>query len=49
VVAKAIGRAANARRPKARYRVGFGAKPLVLLHTLLPTRWFDYFMTRAFR
>ena len=49
VVAKAIGRAVNARRPKARYRVGFGAKPLVLLHTLLPTRWFDYFMTRAFR
>lgn len=49
VVAKAIGRAVNARRPKARYRVGFGAKPLVLLHTLLPTRWFDYFMTRTFR
>ena len=49
VVAKAIGRAVNARRPNTRYRVGFGAKPLVLLHTLLPTRWFDYFMTRAFR
>lgn len=49
VVAKAIGRAVNARRPNTHYRVGFGAKPLVLLHTLLPTRWFDYFMTRAFR
>ena len=49
VVAKAIAHAVNARRPNTRYRVGFGAKPLVLLHTLLPTRWFDYFMTRAFR
>ena len=47
VIAKAIGRAVNARRPKTRYLVGFGAKPLVLLHTLLPTRWFDYLMTHA--
>ena len=47
VIAKAIGRAVNARRPKTRYLVGFGAKPLVLLHTLLPTRWFDYLMTHV--
>lgn len=29
VVADAIGKAASARKPKTRYAVGFGAKPLV--------------------
>ena len=47
VIAKAISRATNARRPKARYLIGFGAKPLVFLHTILPTRWFDYMMMHA--
>ena len=44
---KAISRATNARRPKARYLIGFGAKPLIFLHTILPTRWFDYMMMHA--
>lgn len=44
VISKAIGHAVNARRPKTRYLVGLGAKPLVLLHTLLPARCFDYIM-----
>lgn len=47
VVAKAISRAVNSHHPKARYLIGFGAKPLVLMHTLLPTRWFDWIMTHA--
>jgi len=47
VIARAISRAVNARRPKTRYTVGFMAKPLVWLHSLLPTRWFDAMMMRA--
>ena len=41
VVARAISKAVNSRRPRARYRVGFGANTLVLLHTLLPARCWD--------
>ena len=41
VVARAISKAVNSRRPRARYRVGFGANTLVFLHTLLPARWWD--------
>ena len=41
VVARAISRAVNSRRPRARYRVGFGAGTLVFLHTILPARWWD--------
>lgn len=44
VVAKAICRAVNSRRPKARYRAGFAANTIVLSHTLLPTRWWDALM-----
>ena len=29
-------------RPKTRYLIGFMAKPMVWMHTILPTRWFDY-------
>ena len=47
VIAKAISRAVNSRRPKTRYTVGFMAKPLVWLHTWLPTRWFDMIMKNA--
>ena len=47
VIARAISRATNARRPKTRYLIGFGAKPIVLLHTILPTRWFDWMMMHA--
>lgn len=41
VIARAIVRAATARRPRPRYRVGFGAKPMVLAHRILPARVFD--------
>ena len=47
VIAKAISRAVNSRRPKTRYTVGFMAKPLVWLHAWLPTRWFDMIMKNA--
>ena len=40
-VARAIARAANARRPRVRYHVGAGAGLFVVLHTILPARWWD--------
>jgi len=36
-----------ARRPKTRYGVGFGAKPLIFLRRLLSDRAFDNLMRRA--
>ena len=48
-IAKAVVRAAQARRPKVRYLLGPGAKPLVTLHRLLPDRVFDRIIARAFR
>ena len=47
VITKAISKAVNSRRPKARYLIGFMAKPLVFLHTILPTRIFDKIMKSA--
>lgn len=47
VVARAVVKAATARRPRTRYQVGFGAKPMVLLSRLLPNRVFDAFIKRA--
>ena len=41
VVTRAICKAVNGRRPRTRYRVGFGARTLVFFHALLPTRWWD--------
>ena len=41
VVTRAISKAVNSRRPRARYRVGFGAHTLIFLHTILPARWWD--------
>ena len=41
VVTRAISKAVNSRRPRARYRVGFGAGTLLFLHAFLPTRWWD--------
>lgn len=49
VVAKAICRAVNSRRPKARYRVGFAANTIVLFHALLPARWWDAIMRRFWK
>ena len=46
-IAKAIVRASTVRHPRPRYLLGFGAKPLVALHALLPTRAWDYLMVHA--
>ena len=47
VITKAISKAVNSRRPKTRYLIGFMAKPLVFLHTVLPARIFDKIMKSA--
>lgn len=47
IIAKAISKAVNAHRPKARYLIGLGAKPLVFMHSILPARWFDWMMMHA--
>jgi len=44
VITKAISKAVNSNRPKARYLIGFMAKPLVFLHTILPAKVFDKIM-----
>jgi Short-chain dehydrogenases of various substrate specificities len=47
VISKAISKAINSNKPRTRYLIGFGAKPLVFLHTILPYRVFDYIMMHA--
>ncbi|WMI98003.1 oxidoreductase [Pseudomonas chlororaphis subsp. aurantiaca] len=47
VIADTIARAVSARRPKTRYAVGFGAKPLIFLRRLLSDRTFDGLMRLA--
>jgi NAD(P)-dependent dehydrogenase (short-subunit alcohol dehydrogenase family) len=44
VIANAVARAVTARRPRTRYAVGSGAKPLLALRRILPDRGFDRFM-----
>ena len=47
VIADAVGKAATARRPRTRYAVGFGARPIILMRRVLPDRTFDSFIARA--
>jgi NAD(P)-dependent dehydrogenase (short-subunit alcohol dehydrogenase family) len=47
LIGKTITSAVTARRPKTRYAVGYGAKPMILMHNLLPDRTFDAFIRRA--
>lgn len=47
VIAKIIAKAIATKKPRTRYLIGFGAKPLVFMHTILPTRLFDYLMMHA--
>ncbi|WP_158861676.1 oxidoreductase [Leifsonia sp. AG29] len=49
VVAERIAHAATAARPRIRYVVGAGAKPLVALRRLLPDSVFDALIKRLFR
>ncbi|MER6956268.1 oxidoreductase [Streptomyces sp. NPDC000618] len=47
VIADAVAKAATTRRPRIRYRVGFGARPLILLSRLLPAHAFDSLIKRG--
>lgn len=47
LIAKTITKAATARKPKTRYAVGFGAKPMIFLRRWLSDRMFDGFIRRA--
>lgn len=47
VIADAIGTAVTARRPRTRYAVGFGAKPLIAARSMLSDRQFDALISRA--
>ncbi|BET11195.1 oxidoreductase [Pandoraea sputorum] len=47
LIADTIGKAVSARRPKTRYAVGFGAKPMIFIRRLLSDRAFDGFMRVA--
>lgn len=47
VIARAIERALTAPRPRTRYAVGGGAKPLLLVRRLVSDRMFDWMMWRG--
>jgi NAD(P)-dependent dehydrogenase (short-subunit alcohol dehydrogenase family) len=47
LIARTIAKAVTARRPKTRYAVGYGARPMIFLHNVLPDRGFDAFIRRA--
>ncbi len=49
VVTRAISRAVNSRRPKARYRIGRFSHLAVFFHWLLPARWWDALVRRFCR
>jgi NAD(P)-dependent dehydrogenase (short-subunit alcohol dehydrogenase family) len=48
VIANTIVRAAEAHRPRTRYAVGLGAKPIIFARWLLPDRVFDRLVRLAF-
>ena len=41
VVTRAILKAVNRRRPRTRYRIGFGSRIMPFVHAILPDRWWD--------
>ncbi|TCB98388.1 oxidoreductase [Micromonospora zingiberis] len=47
VIADAIGKAVTAKRPRTRYAVGFGARPLIAARGILSDRAFDTLIARA--
>jgi len=48
-MARAVGQALSARRPKTRYAIGRGAKPPIAMRWLLSNRGFDGLMRLATR
>jgi NAD(P)-dependent dehydrogenase (short-subunit alcohol dehydrogenase family) len=49
VVADAVAKAVTSRRPRTRYVVGAGARPLLLARRILPDRAFDRVLAAAYR
>ncbi len=49
VITKAICRAVNSRRPRARYRKGRLSGTVIFFHWLLPARWWDAMMRMSAR
>ena len=47
VIADAIAKAVTAHRPRTRYAVGFGAKPLIAARGILTDRQYDALIARA--
>jgi NAD(P)-dependent dehydrogenase (short-subunit alcohol dehydrogenase family) len=47
LIGTTITKAVTTRHPKTRYAVGYGAKPMIFLHGLLPDRTFDTFIRWA--
>jgi NAD(P)-dependent dehydrogenase (short-subunit alcohol dehydrogenase family) len=47
LIADTVAKAVTTSRPKTRYATGYGARPIIFLHDVLPDRWFDSFMRRA--
>jgi len=47
LIGTTITKAVTTRRPKTRYAAGYGARPMIVLHGLLPDRAFDAFIRRA--
>ena len=47
-VAKKIAKAVNKKHPRTRYLFGFGARPMILAHWLLPNKAFDYIMKKMY-
>jgi hypothetical protein len=49
VIADAVARAVTARRPRTRYAVGLGAKPILFARRVLSDRGFDRMIRLTYR
>jgi short-subunit dehydrogenase len=47
LTANTIARAVTARHPRTRYAVGYGARPIIFVHAVLPDRGFDALIRQA--
>ena len=47
LIGRTITKAVTAKHPRTRYAVGFGAKPMIAMHALLPDRAYDSVMRRV--